>query len=161
MQTKISKLACLFDLSNWKNQSSFDVLSLDNILSNGYCLKNAKVHVHWKLLHVAIPFLHDCDLQTATQKVSLWVLARFQFFLHLKKRSYFFPVKYCDASTLRHDFAYMVISFLVSLEIPVMIDILYEMIKILHEKMSNGIYLYWFHKDTLEKNNSLNIHSNE
>ena len=35
----------------------------------------------------------------------------------------------------------MVISFLVSLEITVMIDILYEMIKILHKKILNGIYL--------------------
>ena len=44
-------------------------------------------------------------------------------------------------------------SFLVSLKIPVMIDILYEMIKILQEKMSNGIYLCWFNSDILQKNN--------
>ena len=30
----------------------------------------------------------------------------------------------------------------VSLKIPVMINVLYEMIKILHEKMLNAIYLY-------------------
>ena len=42
-----------------------------------------------------------------------------------------------------------------------MINILYEMITILHEKMSNLIYLYWFHNDTLAENNSLNDHSNE
>ena len=53
---------CLFDLSNWKNQSSFEVLSLVNILMNGHCLKNVKDHVQWKLLHVAIQFLHDCHL---------------------------------------------------------------------------------------------------
>ena len=47
----------------------------------------------------------------------------------------------------------MVNSFLVSLESPVMINILYEMIKILHEKMLNAIYFYWFQKDTSEKNN--------
>ena len=38
-----------------------------------------------------------------------------------------------------------------SLGIPVIINILYEMIKILHEKMFNAIYLYWFHNDTLGK----------
>ena len=42
-----------------------------------------------------------------------------------------------------------------------MINILYEMIKILHEKMLNTIYLYWFHNDASEKNNSLHGYSNE
>ena len=55
----------------------------------------------------------------------------------------------------------MVNSFVFSLDIPVMINILYEMIKILHEKMLNAIYLYWFHNDTLAENNSLNGHSNQ
>ena len=55
----------------------------------------------------------------------------------------------------------MVNLILVSLEIPVVINILYEMIKILHKKMLNAMYLYWFHNDTSEKNNSLNGHSNE
>ena len=36
------------------------------------------------------------------------------------------------------------------------------MIKALHEKMLNAIYLYRFYNDTLEENNnSLNGHSNE
>ena len=39
--------------------------------------------------------------------------------------------------------------FVFSLDIPVMTNILYEMIKILHEKMLTLIYLYWFHNDTL------------
>ena len=30
-----------------------------------------------------------------------------------------------------------------------MINILYKMITILHEKMLNAIYLHWFHNDTL------------
>ena len=30
-----------------------------------------------------------------------------------------------------------------------MINILYQAIKILREKMLNAIYLYWFHNDTL------------
>ena len=42
-----------------------------------------------------------------------------------------------------------------------MINILFEMIKILHEKMLNTIYLYWFHNDASEKNNSLNGYFNE
>ena len=52
----------------------------------------------------------------------------------------------------------MVNSFVFSLNIPVMINILYEMIKILLEKMLNAIYLFWFHDDTLVENNSLNGH---
>ena len=53
----------LSDLSNWKNKSSFEILSLNNILINGHYLKNIKHHVCWKLLHTAIKFLHDCHLQ--------------------------------------------------------------------------------------------------
>ena len=55
----------------------------------------------------------------------------------------------------------MVSSFVFSLVIPVMINILNEMIKILHEKMFNVIYLFLFHNDTLAENNSLNGDSNE
>ena len=58
----------------------------------------------------------------------------------------------------------MIKSFVFLLDIPVMINILYEMIKILHVKMQYmqyAIYLYWFHNDTLAENNSLNGHSNE
>ena len=58
--------------------------------------------------------------------------------------------------------AYMVNSFVFSLDIPVMFNILYKMIKILHtKKMLNAIYLYWLHNDTSEVNNSLNGHFNE
>ena len=63
--------------------------------------------------------------------------------------------------TFRHNVTYMVNSFLVSSEVTLMINILYEIIKILHEKMLNAIYLYWFHDNTSKKNNSLNGHSNE
>ena len=55
----------------------------------------------------------------------------------------------------------MVYSFVASLDILVMIKILYEIIKILHEEMLNAIYLYWFHNDASERNNLLNGHSNE
>ena len=55
----------------------------------------------------------------------------------------------------------MVNSFVFSLDIPVMINILYEIIDILHEKMLNAINLHWFHNDTLPENNSLNGHSKE
>ena len=65
--------------------------------------------------------------------------------------------------TFRYSIPHMVMvnSFVVSLDIPVMINILYEMIKILCEKMLDAIYLYWFHNDTLAENNSLIGHSNE
>ena len=55
----------------------------------------------------------------------------------------------------------MVNSFVFSLNIPVMINILYEMITILHEKILNLIDLYWFLNDTLAGNNLLYGHSNE
>ena len=42
-----------------------------------------------------------------------------------------------------------------------MINILYEMIKILYGKMLNAICLYWFHNDIPEENNSLNGHFKE
>ena len=42
-----------------------------------------------------------------------------------------------------------------------MINILYEMIEILHEKMLNAIYSHWFHNNALGENNSLNGNSNE
>ena len=51
------------DLSHWKNQSSFELLSLDNILKNWHYPKNEKCHVWSKLLDLAIQFLHDCYLQ--------------------------------------------------------------------------------------------------
>ena len=63
--------------------------------------------------------------------------------------------------TFRHNIAYMVSLFVSSLDINVIIHILYEIIKILHEKMLNAIYMYWFHSDTSAKNNSLNAHSDE
>ena len=67
-------------------------------------------------------------------------------------------VKYCDVS---YNIPYMINWFVFPLDIPVIINILYEMIKILHVKMLNAICLYWFHNDVLAENNSLNGHSNE
>ena len=66
-----------------------------------------------------------------------------------------------NKETFQHNIPYMINSFVFSLDIPVMINILFEMIKILHEKMVNSIYLYWFHNDTLAENNALNGHSNQ
>ena len=54
--------------------------------------------------------------------------------------------------TFRHNFLDLVNSF----DFFVMINILYEMIKVLHEKILYTICLYWFHNDTLAENNSLN-----
>ena len=55
----------------------------------------------------------------------------------------------------------MVNVFVFSLDIHVMRNNLYEMIKILHRNMLNAIYLYYFHNDTLAENNLLNVYSNE
>ena len=53
---------CLFDLSNWKNQSSFEVLSLD-ILINGHYLKKNKISCLVKTtIYEATQFLYDCHL---------------------------------------------------------------------------------------------------
>ena len=50
----------------------------------------------------------------------------------------------------------MVNSFGFLLDITVMINILQEIIKILHNKVLKTINLYWFHIDASEKINSLN-----
>ena len=55
----------------------------------------------------------------------------------------------------------MVNSFVASLDITVMINVLQEIIKILHEKMLKSKNLYWFHSCASEGNNTLNGHSNE
>ena len=55
----------------------------------------------------------------------------------------------------------MVNSIVISLDISVMINILYKKVKIPHEKILNAIYFYWSHNDTSEKIGSLNGHSNE
>ena len=52
-------------------------------------------------------------------------------------------------------------SFVFSLDIPVMVDILYEMIEILYEKMLNAICLYWLCNKTLAENNAPKGHSNQ
>ena len=43
--------------------NSFEVLSLDIILINEHYFENVKYHVRWKLLLVAIQFLHEYHLQ--------------------------------------------------------------------------------------------------
>ena len=53
----------------------------------------------------------------------------------------------------------MVDSFVGSLDITVMINILLWIIKIMHKQMLKTINLYWFHNDASERNNSLNGHS--
>ena len=55
----------------------------------------------------------------------------------------------------------MVNSFVISLDVTIMINTLQEIIKTLLEKMLKAINLYLFHKDASKKNNSINGHSNE
>ena len=55
----------------------------------------------------------------------------------------------------------MVNSFAFSLDIPVMINTLYKMIKIMLEKILNAMYLYWLHNNTLAENNSIYGYSNK
>ena len=69
VETKIWKFAYLFDLRNWKNESSSEILLLYYILINGHYLENVK-HIHWKLLLVAIQFLRDCRLQWSSYSES-------------------------------------------------------------------------------------------
>ena len=61
----------------------------------------------------------------------------------------------------RHNIIYTVTSFVVLLDLPVMINILYEMIKILNKKMLNAISLYWLLNVRSEENNIINGYSNE
>ena len=42
-----------------------------------------------------------------------------------------------------------------------MINILQEVIKILHEEMFNAMNLYWFHNDASDKNNPLSGYCKE
>ena len=48
----------------------------------------------------------------------------------------------------------MVNLFVFPSDIPVIINILYEIIKFLHKNMLNAVYLYWFHNNALAENNS-------
>ena len=82
LQTKICKLAYLFHLSNWKNKSSFEILSLDNILINGHYLENVIYHVRWKLLHLG-PDLKICWFAVAE-------VCCFEYTRSVLKRKYFF-----------------------------------------------------------------------
>ena len=61
----------------------------------------------------------------------------FEFFLHLKKE-----VSSCwqNIVRFRHNIAYMVNSYVASLDILVMINMLYEMIENLHRKILNARY---------------------
>ena len=65
--------------------------------------------------------------ETATQKKSSWIPVRFQFFPELEIKNMVFVGK-----ILWH---FDMILHIWLIDIPVMIKILYEMIKILHEKM--------------------------
>ena len=56
---------------------------------------------------------------------------------------------------------YCLLPLRATVDVSIMINILYKMIKILHEKMLNAIYFYWLHNDISEENNSQNDHSNE
>ena len=95
--------------------------------------KNA-YHVHWKLLHVAIKYLYECHLQWNSYFKSLILnscLISIFPIPEIKKLALVSKILWC----FWHNIPYMVNSFVFSLDIPVMINILYEMIKILHEKI--------------------------
>ena len=114
-QTKTWKLACQFDLRNSKVKSTFEVLSLDNILIKWHYLKNVRYQVWWKLLGVAAQFLLDCYLQ--------WNGYSEKFYF---ENLHVFKASSCRGNIVAfwNDIACMVNSFLVSLDIPIMIIIL-------------------------------------
>ena len=116
--------------------------------------KNTKYHVQCKLLDVAIQFLHNCHLQwNSYSKSFILNSCTFSIFPAFEKKNFAFVGKILGCfKIILH---YTVNSFVVLLYIPVMINISYEMIKILHEKMLNARYFYWFHNDASEKSNSL------
>ena len=82
LQTKICKLAHLLYLSNWKNQSCSETLSL-GILINGHYLENEKYHVRWKLLHLGP------DLKICWFVVTL--VCCFKYTRLVLKKNYLFP----------------------------------------------------------------------
>ena len=114
-----------------------------------------------KLPHVAIQFLHDYHLEWKNfLKSFILNSCTLSIFPTLEIKKLVFVGKMLWRFNITF-IAYMVNSSVFSVDIPVMINILYEMIKILCEKMLNAIYLSWFHNDTSEGTNSLNGHSNE
>ena len=119
-----------------------------------------KFYAHWKLLYGVIQFLHDRHLQWNCYSKSLILNScTLSIFPALEIKKLVLLGKMLWRFNII--FHIWLINLCFSLDIPVMITILYEMIKILHEEMLNAIYLYWFHNDTLAKNNSLNGHSNQ
>ena len=74
------------------------------------------------------------------EKFNFELLQAFSFSCTWKKEAS--PCWY-NIVTFRHNILYVVNSFVFPLYIPVVIKIVSEMIKILHEKMLNAIYLYW------------------
>ena len=103
LQTKICKLAHLLYLSNWKNQSCSETLSLD-ILINGHYLENEKYHVRWKLLHLG-PDLKICWFvvtQVCCFEYTRSVLKKIIFFHFLKKIALIQTHSYGSLSSVRH-----------------------------------------------------------
>ena len=81
-QSKIWKFACLFDLCNWMDQSSFEVLLLKSILVNGHYLRNTKQRFFENCCMWGYHFQMTVTLNEAgTVKTSFGIPVHCRFFL--------------------------------------------------------------------------------
>ena len=103
-------------------------------------------------------FLYDCHPQwNSYSKIFILISCALSIFLELEIKKVSFYRQ--NSETFWHNIIYMVNSFVVSLYVTVMINILQKILEILHEKMLKAIDFYRFHNSALEKSNSLNGHS--
>lgn len=154
-QTKVWKLASVFDLSNWMSQSSFEVLSLKDILINEHYLKNTKYGKcllkattckHMIFIIQCQSWLRTCSKDFVSNSCTLSALVALE-----KKILVFVGKVFLRFNMILHIW---LIVFFVSLDITVMINVLQEVIKSLQKRRVKTINLLWFHNDESEKNKS-------
>ena len=123
---------------------------MDNVLLNKDQLKNAK------------------DFVCCKHSISVWLLPTWN--IYLKNSIYNSYILLTSPAPeikklvlvgkiMWHEIGYMFYSFVASLDIAVMINILQQINRILQEKVLKAMILYEFHKNASQKNNSLNDHS--
>ena len=139
-QTKVWKLASVFDLSNWMSQSSFEVLSLKDILINEHYLKNTKYGKcllkattckHMIFIIQCQSWLRTCSKDFVSNSCTLSALVALE-----KKILVFVGKVFLRFNMILHIW---LIVFFVSLDITVMINILHKTIEIQYEKMFKKI----------------------
>ena len=145
---KIWKFTCLFYLSNWINQSSFEVLSLENVLINRKLSQKCKIAFTLKTtVYEYIIFIWTkLAMKQLLQKLYSEFLHVLNFCCTWNRNK---EISSCRLNfvTFPHNLIYMVISFVFSLDITVMINVFWELIKIVNDDMLKATILYRFLHD--------------